>query len=91
MGLLAVLPLLAVGAAGNPCEEHLKEVESRLTTARTTAHGAVYNAPELAAFEPPVVAGAAPLEFKGAVVLPHHAEGAHAGIVRGRIPRAGTP
>jgi hypothetical protein len=68
MGLLNVLTLLAVGAAGDPCQEQLKGVEARLTTARASAHGAVYHAPELAAFEPAIVAGAVPLEFRGTVV-----------------------
>src|SRR3954467_3739344 len=68
MRFLVFPTLLAVGAAQNPCEERLKEVEARLTTARATAHGVVYHAPELAAFELPIVAGAAPLQFKGAVV-----------------------
>jgi hypothetical protein len=68
MHLLDVVTLLAVGIAGTPCEERLREMEARLAPARAAAHGAVYHAPELAGFEPPIAAGATPLEFKGAVV-----------------------
>jgi hypothetical protein len=68
MHLLGVCLLVAVAAAGKPCEERLKEVEARLAAARVKARGVVYHAPELDSLEPPIVAGGEPLEFKGIVV-----------------------
>jgi hypothetical protein len=68
MHSLSVLALAAASAAGNPCEERLREVEARLSAAHANARGVVYHAQELPAFEPATVAGAAPLESKMVVV-----------------------